>query len=168
MPDPEGRRRPDPRLLPDEIDSLRSLFVQTVDLDKVRVVFGGILTVGGYARTLGNTIAFPDAYRTGYRCLERRCWLVHEVAHVWQNQVLGKRYIPGALWEHLTLRDPYAFELFPEQPFLSYGYEAQASLVAELYRLRVLGMPGPRRERLEQLLGELYGITRLRRVDRLA
>jgi hypothetical protein len=147
------------RLLPDEVEALASIYGSAVDLGRVRLRFGGLLTIGGYARTVGNTIAFPEVYRLGYRRLERRCWLVHEVAHVWQNQVLGKRYIAGALWEHLTLRDPYRFELFPERPFLSYGYEAQASLVEELYRLRALESGGSRRARLEELLCELLAKT---------
>jgi hypothetical protein len=156
----EGLRARSARLLEDERAELQGVFGSSVDLGRVRVLFGGVLTVGGYARTLGNTIAFPDVYREGYRRLQRRCWLVHEATHVWQNQVLGKRYMPGAVWEHLTLPDPYRFELFPERRFVDYGYEAQASLIAELYRQRCLGMEGPERRRLEELLVEMLGCGR--------
>jgi hypothetical protein len=167
MPDPPERPSSE-RLLPDEELELRTVFGDAVELHRIRLRFDGILTLGGYARTLGNLVAFPSAYRRAYRSLDRRCWLVHEATHVWQNQVLGKRYIPGAIWEHLTRRDPYAFELFPPRPFLSYAYEAQASVVAELYRMRCRGQVGPERQRLEQLLAELIEISRSRQSGALA
>lgn len=160
MPEAEPDRPADRRLLPDELDELAQVFPDSLDLHAIRLLFGGVLSLGGYARTLGNAIAFPEVYRVGYRALHRRCWLVHEVTHVWQNQVLGKRYLIGAIWEHLTRRDPYAFELFPERPFVSYGYEAQASMVSELYRMRRLDLGGPSRDRLERLLAELHEISR--------
>jgi hypothetical protein len=168
----DGVPRPEPddalrgteaRLLPDERAELEAFFLDAVDLGRIRLSFGGLGSVGGYARTIGNTIVFPEVYRSGYSRLARRCWLVHEVTHVWQNQVLGKRYIAGALWEHLSrlwCRDPYHFELFPPRGWLSYGYEAQASLMEALYRMRSLGATGRDRVRLEELHVELRSVRR--------
>ncbi len=142
---------------------MERFFQGRMDLGRVRLVFGGILTLGGYARTLGNTIAFPMRYLGDYQSLDSRCWLVHELTHVWQNQVLGKRYIPGALWEHFWYADPYAYALEPEAPFSSYGYEAQAALVADLFRSREMGESGSRREILEERFREMGRICGRRR-----
>jgi hypothetical protein len=153
-----SRRSRDPRLQPLEREILESIFASSLDLEPIRLVFGGILTAFGYSRTIGNTIALVQAYRSDANSLRSRCLLVHEATHVWQNQNLGKRYIAGAIWEHLTRADPYHFDLFPERSFLSYGYEAQASLIAELYRHRRLGVDGAETRRLEVLRQEMLAV----------
>ena len=161
-PEP-GLRSREARLLPAEREILESVYAGELDLEPIRVIFGGILTAFGYSRTIGNTIALVERYRADPTSLRNRCLLVHEAAHVWQNQVLGKRYMAGAVWEHLTLADPYHFELFPERPFLSYGYEAQASLIEELYRRRSLGSEDAVTARLEQLREEMLAVRAQRR-----
>lgn len=56
--------------------------------------------------------------------------LAHELVHVWQYKALRRT---GA--ELLSSRT-YRYRLSPDRSFLSYGYEQQASIVEDWYRLK--------------------------------
>lgn len=61
------------------------VFAATLDYDRIRLVEGPIMGVGGMARTLPRTIFFPPG--TLGRPLESYMpWLIHELTHSWQYQ----------------------------------------------------------------------------------
>ncbi|MEO0484721.1 MAG: hypothetical protein AAF092_02280 [Pseudomonadota bacterium] len=80
----------------------------------------------------------------------------HEMTHVWQWQNRDRTgYHPlKAAAEHVRLDDPYLFDPGDTQPFLSYGYEQQASLVAEYTCCALLDPMGARTERLKALISQ--------------
>lgn len=78
----------------------------------------------------------------------------HEMTHVWQWQNRARTgYHPlKAAAEHLRSDDPYLFDPATTQPFLTYGYEQQASLVEEYVCCAFLDPEGARTGRLRQLI----------------
>jgi len=80
----------------------------------------------------------------------------HEMTHVWQWQNRARtNYHPlKAAAEHLRSDDPYLFNPATEQPFLSYGYEQQASLVEEYVCCAFLDPDGARTARLRTLIAK--------------
>lgn len=78
----------------------------------------------------------------------------HEMTHVWQWQNRARTgYHPlRAAAEHLRSDDPYLFDPATTQPFLSYGYEQQASLVEEYVCCAFLDPEGSRTARLREMI----------------
>lgn len=107
---------------------------------------------------------FPD----GSRGLVAAMFFAHEMTHIWQWQ---NREVTGyhpfrAFAEHATIEDPYLFSNDDPRPYLSYGYEQQASLVEEYVCCRALDPDGQRTARLEALIGQAMPVSPLRnRVD---
>ena len=56
---------------------------------------------------------------------------IHEMTHVWQTQTHGWWYVPllGAV------QRKYGYTLRPGKPFISYGIEQQAEIVAHAFAL---------------------------------
>ena len=95
-------------------------------------------------------------------------FFVHEMTHVWQwqNRALTG-YHPGrALREQVTIDDPYLFDDAADAPFLSYGYEAQASLVEEYLCCATLDPGGARTGRLFDLLRQVMPVAEPAAFDR--
>ena len=94
------------RLLPAELQRYAPFFGDTVDLSSVRIQrdpVGGLF--GMRAHVVGNTIYLPPTSSGqvlftvgGSLTAEGRDVLDHEMAHVWQNQNVGGRYLYESLW----------------------------------------------------------------------
>jgi hypothetical protein len=121
-------------LTADEHARLHQVFRGSVALYNVRVVdgFAGLFSLNPRPFTLGNTIYMkhrePERYaRT----------LVHECAHVWQNQNVGTRYAIQALWGQYTV--PHAYHWDEELAHGRAGWEdfnreAQAELLMNVWQ----------------------------------
>jgi hypothetical protein len=76
----------------DEAESKEAfrVFGKSLDYDKVRVAEDPIMSIGGYARTPGNTIYFPPGTTKDKDTAQLRGWyypfLIHEMTHTWQTQ----------------------------------------------------------------------------------
>lgn len=83
-----------------EIRQARRVFKDAIKYNDVTIAEGSISakigSVGGYARTIGNTIYFP-AGSTRSMAL-----MIHELTHVWQYQTTGWTYAPKALWAQVA------------------------------------------------------------------
>jgi hypothetical protein len=87
-----------------EIAQAQRVFKAAINYSKVKIEERSkVASVGGYARTIGNTINFPDEVRSMH-------WLIHELTHVWQYQTTGWTYAPKALWAQ-TLGDGYQYRV---------------------------------------------------------
>lgn len=64
------------------------------------------------------------------RSLGELAHLAHELVHVWQYKVLRRTGV------ELLASRIYRYRLSPDRSFLSYGYEQQASIVEDWFRLR--------------------------------
>jgi hypothetical protein len=88
-------------------------------------------------------------------------FLAHEATHVWQWQnrdVTG--YHPArAFAEQVTLDDPYLLAGDARARFLDYGYEQQATLVAEYLCCAVLDPDAARTGRLRALLAQAMPVA---------
>jgi hypothetical protein len=66
------------------------VFGKSLDYDKVRVAEDPLMSIGGYARTPGNTIYFPPGTTKDKDTPALRGWyypfLIHEMTHTWQTQ----------------------------------------------------------------------------------
>lgn len=102
---------------------------------------------------------FPD----GTRSLVAAMFFAHEMTHIWQwqNRELTGYHPFRAFAEHATIDDPYLFSNDDPRPFLSYGYEQQASLVEEYVCCRATDPRGARTARLEALIGQVMPVTPL-------
>jgi len=126
-----------------EIRQARRVFGDALDYSKITIKDGSISakvgSVGGYARTVGNTIHFPAG---GSRNME---FMVHELTHAWQYQTTGWSYAPKAIWAQMT--EGYAYTdggKSPEQSLLdaraagktllSYNKEQQGDILSDYFR----------------------------------
>lgn len=91
-----------------EIRQASRVFGGAIDYSKVQVSDGSvsaeILSAGGYARTIGNTINYPDG------ASRDMALMIHELTHVWQYQHFGWRYAPQALKAQIFEGYDYADE----------------------------------------------------------
>ncbi|SFJ56315.1 hypothetical protein [Jannaschia pohangensis] len=112
----------------------------------------------------------PDSFLPDYAAtygpedkldLAAAMFLVHEMTHVWQwqNRALTGYHPRRAFREQVTIDDPYLFDAEASQPFLSYGYEVQASLVEEYLCCATLDPKGVRTTRLKHLLREVMPVA---------
>jgi hypothetical protein len=99
--EPPGRK-----LTADEINTLRSVYGDSIDYSSMRIKEGnsGLFSMSGRAFTHGNTIYIPPEDMPLQPDL-----LVHESAHVWQHQNGGTDYMSEALWAQ-NVGDGYEFE----------------------------------------------------------
>lgn len=105
-----------------------------------------------YAATFGpdDTLDLPAAM-----------FLAHELTHVWQWQnrrVTGYHPIK-AFTEQVTIDDPYLFDPETTEPFLSQGYEVQATLVEEYLCCATLDPDGARTDRLKHLVRQVMPVA---------
>ena len=94
--------------LGEKVEKQTSRSLTEWEISEARKVFGGAIkysevtiedgspgawwgSLGGYARTVGNTIYFPDGSSRNMTLL------IHELSHVWQYQTIGPLYAPKAI-----------------------------------------------------------------------
>ena len=82
--------------------------------------------------------------------LFERAHLAHEIVHVWQYKALRRTGL------ELLASRVYRYRLTHGRPFVSYGYEQQASIVEDFIRMRAGAMP-------RRALGSIAPITEYER-----
>jgi hypothetical protein len=122
-----------------ERDLARSIFGQSLELDRVRVnrrkwwpfqprnvmmAPDGELWCHPHGTTYLDCFASVGPAWQGF--------LIHELTHVWQAQRGGRWYLP--LVRHPFCR--YGYRLVPGRPFHRYGIEQQAEIVRYAFLLR--------------------------------
>jgi hypothetical protein len=127
------RSRP---LTPGEIALARSVFGDSIDYAKVRLVRGKWWPFQPRNAAMapnGNIHFHPAAggWTEDFagEPLSRQGFFIHEMTHVWQAQKGGRFYLP--LMRHPFCR--YRFELKPGKPFSRYGIEQQAEIVRHIF-----------------------------------
>jgi Domain of unknown function (DUF4157) len=80
-----------------EKDAARIVFGSALDTSDVLISEGGLMTLGGYARTLPNRIHFPNG---SFSRPDFLAYLIHELTHVWQYQRGAE--IPGMIYEAIV------------------------------------------------------------------
>lgn len=164
------------RLTQPEKDIARTVFQDSLDLERVRVAVTSVLSA---PTTLGNTI------RSATREVETGV-LIHELTHVWQYQTSGLRYISCALAGQIqgTVAHGdrnWTYEYDPTRTdtrFDDYGPEQQAYIIENAYRLGQLEGTGfygrmvavvrrarPRPDNPGFDMSEAAGLTGPRRLD---
>ncbi len=111
-----------------ELNHMRSVFGESVDLSQVRVVEGrsGLFGVNDRPFVHGNTIYMKDV-----RSLDV---LTHEMVHVWQFQNGGPDYMSEALWSQQFGRG-YDWEpSVPHTPWAQLEPEQQAEMIEQASR----------------------------------
>jgi hypothetical protein len=116
-----------------EAETLRRVYRRALDLAPIRIVDGrsGLFGLSGRPFTLGNRI-----YLKKFDTARWMDVLVHEACHVRQYQHEGTRYVGGSLLAQLTKgRNAYDWraELRAGRPWRSFGPEAQAQLIQDLF-----------------------------------
>jgi hypothetical protein len=101
-----GVEPPGRKLSGSEVETLRKVYGDSIDYDKIRIKEGdaGLFSKSGRAFTHGNTIYIPPDNMPMSADL-----LVHETAHVWQHQNGGTDYMSEALWAQ-KFGDAYEFD----------------------------------------------------------
>jgi hypothetical protein len=126
-------RRP---LTAGEIDLARSIFGDSIDYSKVRLIKGKwwpFQPRNAAMAPMGNIYFHPegggwsDDFST--ENVHRQAFFIHEMVHVWQAQAKGRFYLP--LMRHPFCR--YDYELTPGKPFGRYGLEQQAEIVTHRF-----------------------------------
>jgi hypothetical protein len=134
--DAEEDSSTDRYLTSDEVSAAYSVFQDTLNTDSILLSEGGILAVGGYARTLPDHVTFPAGTLTSPPGNFMH-WLIHELGHCWQYQQGAS--VPGLILSALGADYDYGGEqglrdaAAQGQPFSDFGYEEQASILADYY-----------------------------------
>lgn len=125
-----------------ELRELRSVFYGAVDYSRIRIArapFPTYLT----ACVIGSRITFrPGYYVDDFSgSYLKMALLVHEVGHVWQNQVYGPYATLEEIFEHLWYGDSaYSYRLTGAmRPLSDYGFEQQGHILSDYYERRYLG-----------------------------
>ncbi len=156
--DKTGKRVP---LSADEAALLTALFGSTLDISKVKLVYGSPVATGA-PKTLENTIHFDpkhDIRDPVYRRSARHLMLLaHEMTHVWQFQNKGLGYVPDSLFNqavgavvHNDRNEAYAYDMEPEKKLTSYNSEQQAQLIEGYVGLVGFGVAPPRCNNFEAM-----------------
>ena len=124
------------RLTPGEVDLARSIFRDSIDYSRVRLVEGKWWPFHprrAAMAPMGNIHFHPDgggwSEDFSKEPLGRQAFFIHEMTHVWQAQAKGRFYL--ILMRHPWCRYDYALE--PGKPFDGYGIEQQAEIVAHRF-----------------------------------
>jgi hypothetical protein len=141
------RKRP---LTPGEIELSRSIFGDTIDYLKVRLVLGKWWPFHprrAAMAPMGDIWFHPNgggwSEDFSNEPLSRQGFFIHEMTHVWQVQKGGRFYL--MLMRHPFCR--YEYELRPGKPFARYGIEQQAEIVRDRFladRGMMVAIPPPR------------------------
>jgi hypothetical protein len=133
-------------LTPGEIALARSVFGDSLDYSKVRLVRGKWWPLhprNAAMAPMGNIWFHPEggAWSEDFakESLGRQGFFIHELTHVWQAQAKGRLYLP--LMRHPFCR--YDYRLKPGRPFDKYGLEQQAEIVRHAF-LAARGAQVPR------------------------
>lgn len=136
-------------LEPGEIALARSVFGDSIDYSKVRLIKGKwwpFQPSNAAMAPMGDIWFHPVAggWSDDFsnEPLSRQGFFIHELTHVWQAQKGGRFYLP--LIRHPFCR--YRYELKPGKPFRHYGIEQQAEIVRHIF-LAERGAPVPRAPR---------------------
>ncbi|MCL6682964.1 vgr related protein [Sphingomonas alba] len=119
-----------------EIDLARSVFGESIDYSRVRIIRGKwwpFQPRGIVMAPTGNVHFHPDDQRWSEDFsktpLELQGLLIHELTHVWQSQTKGRFYLP--MMRHPFCR--YSYDLIPGRTFDRYGLEQQAEIVRHAF-----------------------------------
>ncbi|HVK21840.1 MAG TPA: peptidoglycan-binding domain-containing protein [Actinokineospora sp.] len=125
-------------LTSEEVSEAYVVFGSELDTSAIQVCESSVMSVGGYARTLPDEIYFPVGTLSNPPSGFMK-WLIHELGHCWQYQQGAS--VPGLIVSALGgdydyggeqgLRDAAA----AGQPFSDWGYEEQASILADYWEL---------------------------------
>ncbi|CRK56564.1 hypothetical protein [Alloactinosynnema sp. L-07] len=125
-------------LTSEEVSEAYQVYGDQLDTSGILVCESSVMSVGGYARTLPDEIYFPVGTLASPPSGFMK-WLIHELGHCWQYQQGAS--VPGLILSALGgdydyggeqgLRDAAA----AGQPFGDFGYEEQASILADYWSL---------------------------------
>lgn len=129
IPDNTNKRH----LTSSEVQEAQLVFGPALKTDNVTVSEGGLMTVGGYARTVPNHIYFPSGSI-------RMPLMIHELTHVWQYQRgEGWGSLPGMIWEAIVANYDYGGEeglkqaRVSGQSFSDFTTEQQGDILQHYY-----------------------------------
>jgi len=137
-------------LTPGEIALARTMFGESLDYSRVRIVRGKwwpFQPTGIVMAPTGNIHFHPDDPRWSEDFsrspIELQGLLIHELTHVWQSQTKGRFYLP--MMRHPFCR--YSYDLIPGRAFDRYGLEQQAEIVRHAFHakhgVRLAAVPDP-------------------------
>jgi len=113
-----------------ELAELKKVFGDSIDYSKIRIKEGdNLMTLGGSARTIGNTIYIPEGK------LPNNALLVHEATHVWQFQQGGDDYMSESLFAQ-SVGDGYNYQqaISEGKQWSELNPEQQGDLIRDAYR----------------------------------
>ncbi|MFL6720408.1 MAG: vgr related protein, partial [Sphingomonas sp.] len=132
-------------LTPGEVELVRSIFHDAIDLARVRLIEGKwwpFQPRRSAMAPMGDIWFHPDgggwSEDFSKEPLAIQGYFIHEMTHVWQAQKGGRFYLP-------LMRHPfchYAYYLTPQKRFDRYGLEQQAEIVRHRF-LADRGVPVP-------------------------
>ena len=128
-----------------EMNLVRSIFGQAIDVRRVRLIEGKwwpLQPRRSAMSPMGDIWFHPDGggWTEDFASvpLSSQGYFIHEMTHVWQAQKSGRFFLP--LMRHPFCR--YAYALEPGKPFHRYGIEQQAEIVRHRF-LADRGAPVP-------------------------
>jgi hypothetical protein len=123
-------------LTPGEVELIRSVFGDALDVSSVRLVRGKwwpLQPKRSAMAPMGHIHFHPEgggwSEDFSKEPLHLQGFFIHEMTHVWQSQTRGRFYLP--LMRHPFCR--YRYRIVPGRPFGRYGLEQQAEIVRHAF-----------------------------------
>ena len=119
-----------------EVELARSIFGETIDYSKVRLIKRKwwpfqpksiVMAPTGHIHFHPHGDLWSEDFSK--EPLGRQGLFIHEMTHVWQAQTRGRFYLP--LMRHPFCR--YSYDFRPNRPFGRYGLEQQAEIVRHAF-----------------------------------
>jgi hypothetical protein len=121
-------------LTPFEASEAHRVFGSALKTEGVRISEGGLMTIGGYARSVPNRIYFPsDSFQRD----DFIPYLIDELTHVWQYQQGAE--VPGMIYEAIVAKYDYGKEAGLReawkkgQAFSEFTTEQQGNILSDYY-----------------------------------
>lgn len=118
-------------LEPKEEEIARSIFGTNIDYTRVRLIPSPLLEY----RVVANTIRVPVNFTILDAGMAQT--FIHEMAHVWQYQHGGTKYMSGSLFDQISKgrNTAYIYTIIPGKSFFDYRVEQQAAIVTTYFGL---------------------------------
>lgn len=127
-----------------ELKILDEVFGNSIDLNKVKLRLGGILSWGS-TKVIGNIIyinKFSSFIKLRGKAYSNSL-LVHETVHVWQYHRIGIKYALKSIYDQFrgflktgSRGAAYKYSLEPNKKLVDYGIEQQAQIIQDYWFIK--------------------------------
>jgi hypothetical protein len=126
-----------------ELEEAEKVFANKIDLNRVRILehskFAKMGKIFAGKTKLGVSLVYTIHFTQEINCKPGNwdmAWLIHELTHVWQYEIMGLLYIPRALYAQHFTKGKYNYgghKNIINKRLSEFNLEQQAEIVKDFY-----------------------------------